>query len=162
MPKNNHEIGTPEQLTNAGIQDSKQAIRNLDLLKDAFGPEGFARLFPELLHTIAGTADPDMALNNLERFVSGLEERERFLSSCFKKQGCFISCMTIFGASRFLSSYLASTSEKNLEIIADPDFLSATYRNSDLSDKLLSCQAEVNTDAERYRALRKFRKQRMR
>ncbi|HSA77825.1 MAG TPA: hypothetical protein VLG72_03100, partial [Nitrospirota bacterium] len=63
---------TPDRLQSLGMQDLSLAQRNLELLRAAMSAEGFSALLPRLLASLSSSADPDMALNNFERFVSAL------------------------------------------------------------------------------------------
>ncbi|HAK59441.1 MAG TPA: bifunctional [glutamate--ammonia ligase]-adenylyl-L-tyrosine phosphorylase/[glutamate--ammonia-ligase] adenylyltransferase [Nitrospiraceae bacterium] len=161
MSIGNHRIVTPPQLTHAGIQDAEQALKNLDLLQSAFGRDQFGEFLPPFLHALAGTADPDMALNNAERFVSGLEDKAAFLSLCRTNANLVTSLMTIFGASRFLSTYSASAAPVVLEALHNPDYLTGPADKNHFSGRLAMLKAPVEQDADFYRVLRTFRKQEM-
>src|SRR5512143_879480 len=97
---------TPERLQSLGMQDPSQAQRNLELLRAAMGAQGFSAFLPQLLASLPSSADPDMALNNFERFVSSLNDIPSFLSICKKRSDILVFLITIFGASRFLSTFL--------------------------------------------------------
>ena len=161
MSIGNHRIVTPQQLAHAGIQDAEQALRNLDLLQSALGRDQYEEFLPLFLHTLAGTADPDMALNNAERFVNGLDDKAAFLSLCRTNANLFISLMTIFGASRFLSSYSASAAPVVLEALQGPDYLTRHADKSYFFDRLDMLKVDVESDVDFYRVLRTFRKQEM-
>ena len=46
MSFDKHITPTPEQLSQLGVQDTAQALRNLELLGAKLGPEGFSEIFP--------------------------------------------------------------------------------------------------------------------
>jgi glutamate-ammonia-ligase adenylyltransferase len=59
-----------QSLQRSGLQDANRAYGNLRRLRDAIPAETFGRLMPPLLQSLAGSPDPDMALNNIERIVA--------------------------------------------------------------------------------------------
>jgi glutamate-ammonia-ligase adenylyltransferase len=152
---------TAEQLSKLGIQDAAQAQRNLGLVRDAAGAEGFSELLPGMLAALSGAADPDMALNNLERFVSALPDTPLFVSLCRVKHDILYSLITIFGASRFLSTFLITSADDAVGSFSDPDYLTHPAGKARLSERLDSL-ADCETEDKRfYRTLRIFRKQEM-
>ena len=72
-------------LAGLGFADSRRAAVNLQLLRRGIPIHNiFNRLLPWILQSAIDSPDPDMALNNLERFASSYEEKEKlylFLSS---------------------------------------------------------------------------------
>ena len=107
------------------------------------------------------TSVPDMALNNLERFVSSLGNGDEFVSFCHAQPDVLVSLITIFGASRFLSAYLVSGAEACLKLLSTPDYLALPASKNVLSERLNRVIGDVDEDKEFYRALRIFRKQEM-
>lgn len=144
-----------------GIVDTQQALKNLELLQKKLGREGFTDFLPELLSNLARSADPDMALNNLERFVSALNDIPSFLAQTRSNQDLVVYLITIFGASRFLSTFLIITGEEAISLLSDPEFL--VYRNGKdaLSDRLSGTVSNKADEKIFFRQLRLFRKQEM-
>ncbi len=130
MSFDKHITPAPEQLSQLGIQDTAQALKNLELSGDTIGAEGFSQLLPLLLADLSRAADPDMALNNLERFVGALADIPSFVSLCRARHDILRSLITIFGASRFLSTFLVTIADESLTLLSDPAFLVASERQA--------------------------------
>ncbi|HTP04863.1 MAG TPA: bifunctional [glutamate--ammonia ligase]-adenylyl-L-tyrosine phosphorylase/[glutamate--ammonia-ligase] adenylyltransferase [Nitrospirota bacterium] len=152
---------TLEQLQSLGMQDSSQAQRNLELLRTSMGADGFSTLLPGLLASLSRSADPDMALNNFERFVSALNDVPSFLSCCRARLDILISLITIFGASRFLSTFLVGAADESLAVLSDPDYLEHPEDKKSIAEKLGARLAGEESDKGFFRILRLFRKQEM-
>jgi glutamate-ammonia-ligase adenylyltransferase len=152
---------TAELLQSIGIQDTAQAQRNLELLRTSIGPEGVSTLLSRLLASLSGSADPDMALNNFERFVSALKDVPSFLSSCRTKSDILFPLITIFGASRFLSTFLVGAADESLGILTDTHYLVRAEDKKSLAEKLGARLAGEESDKGFFRILRLFRKQEM-
>ncbi|MBM3500456.1 MAG: hypothetical protein FJX74_17500, partial [Armatimonadetes bacterium] len=58
-----------ETLATLGFDDPQRALANLRALRRAAGAERFAALTTRLTDLLPAGADPDMALNNLERIL---------------------------------------------------------------------------------------------
>lgn len=144
-----------------GIVDAGQAQRNLELLQKTLGAEAFAEFVPLLLAHLSGSADPDAALNNVERFAAEQQDIGSFLLSCRSAPDFLLSLITIFGASRFFSTFLLSASDKSLSLLSSPGFLSASGGKEWLSARLASLLAVESDDKSFFRQLRQFRKQEM-
>jgi glutamate-ammonia-ligase adenylyltransferase len=152
---------TREQLQNLGILDAEQAMKNLELLFRAAGSGGFSMLSPVILSTLPASADPDMALNNLERFVSTLADVPSFVSLCRTREEILHHLITIFGASRFLSTFLITSADECLTRFADQDYLAHAAGKSALSRQLARLIGSEMDDKSFYRSMRVFRKQEM-
>jgi glutamine synthetase adenylyltransferase len=66
-----------DRLRQIGCTDLARAAKNLEALGQhhPLHRQAFARLLPTLLETLANIPDPDMALNNLERFFGEVIDR---------------------------------------------------------------------------------------
>ena len=151
----------PERLQDLGLQDLSQAQRNLELLRSALGPEGLTALLPRLFTNLSIAADPDMALNNFERFVSALNDISSFLSLCRMRPDILACLITIFGSSRFLSTFLVSTADASLTILSDPEFLARPVGKRRLAERLEFMLGGQIDDKRFIRILRLYRKQEM-
>jgi len=149
------------QLRAIGIQDEAQALKNLELLSTKLGAEGFAALAPELFVCLSKAADPDMALNNLDRFVDNLADVRSFVPLCRTKRDVLRQLITVLGASRFFSTFLTATADDCLERFADAGYLAHTADKTILSKRLAVMIDEAGDQKSFYRALRVFRKQEM-
>ena len=161
MSFDKHITPAPEQLSHLGIQDTAQALRNLELAGARIGEKGFSELLPLLLVDLSRAADPDMALNNFERFVDALADIPSFLSQCRSGHDILRSLITIFGASRFLSTFLVTNADDSLAILSDSAFLSHQGDKQRLAERLASVIADNPDDTSFFHLLRLFRKQEM-
>jgi glutamate-ammonia-ligase adenylyltransferase len=161
MSFDNTIILTPAQLARCGLENPSQALKNLDLLSKKLGHEALRELVPFLLTPLTASADPDMALNNLERFVSSLSDGAAFISLCRERQDVLQSLIAVFGASRFLSSFIVARAVASLQLLSAPGYLANPAGRSVLSERLNAAIRDVEGDGEFYRVLRIFRKQEM-
>jgi glutamate-ammonia-ligase adenylyltransferase len=151
---------TPEQLRLIGIEDAPGALKNLAFLREKLGDEPYFEFLSTVLSTLAVSADPDMALNNLERFLDAVDDIGPVIRRFRTHHGDLLrSLLVIFGASRFLSAYLISVPDEGLTILSDPDFLTRPPGSVRLSERLAALIEGCDDDACYYRALRIFRKQ---
>ncbi|OGW47949.1 MAG: hypothetical protein A2078_05260 [Nitrospirae bacterium GWC2_57_9] len=150
---------TPERLQALGIVDVEQARKNLDLLRKALGP--FPGVLSGLLSRLSTAADPDMALNNVERFTGMLADIPSFCALCASRPDVLTSLMTIFGASRFLSTFLLNDTDRSLALLSEQAFTAPSAGQANLAADLASLVSAANDDKEFFRALRLFRKQHM-
>lgn len=89
-----------------GCANLKRAQKNLELL--AGGPltrEAFLGFLPHLVDALPKSLDPDMALNNLERFAGATISRA-FFSLLAQHRKVLDLPLTVLGASQFLSDLL--------------------------------------------------------
>lgn len=144
-----------------GVLDASQAIRNMHLLQTELGPDDFFELLQAMPSELSISADPDLALNNLERFVGSLRDVSIFASLCRVRHDILRSLITIFGASRFLSTFLVTASEESLSFLEAPDYLAHSAGQEAMTRRLACMIATERDDAGFYRAIRVFRKQEM-
>jgi [glutamine synthetase] adenylyltransferase / [glutamine synthetase]-adenylyl-L-tyrosine phosphorylase len=160
VPDNNEIALEPAALAASGIAEIKQAMKNLDLIKSRLGPDAFL-LFPNLIAALKHTGDPDMALNNLERFLGELEPVSQFITEARKQPGVLMSLIMLFGASRFLADFSASTAAETLGLLCHPAYLANPVRKELLDDQLTALLKNITTDADFFQVLRRFRKREM-
>lgn len=161
MSFDKHITPTPEQLSHLGVQDTAQALRNLELLDAKLCPEGFSEIVTLLLADLPKAADPDMALNNIERFVSALTDSPSFVLICRRRHDVLRALVTIFGASRFLSTFLVSIADESLTLLSDPAFLSQQSDKQRPAARLAAMITGDLDDKSFFHLLRLFRKQEM-
>lgn len=147
-------------LTAAGVVDPAQALRNLGLVRSRIGAGATGRLFPELLAVLRRTGDPDMALNQLERYIDGLQDPAAFDAACSRSVHFLANLVTVFGASRFLSSFLLSDPVESTRFLSDPYFIYAPERRQ-LARSLSDATAGDPDEPAFFRMLRQFRKREM-
>lgn len=140
-----------------GLRDAERGQGNLRHLAESVGADNLAELCQPLARLLPRCADPDMALNNFERFLASgaggllptlLEGRARTLETLLQ----------LFSTSQFFSDLL----------IANPDFLDVLripLRSSpSRAEMLAQLQADVDaayTDSAVLSAFRKFRQAHM-
>ncbi len=150
-----------ELLRNLGIENEAQAMKNLKLLSAKLGAEGYDALAPALFASLSNAANPDMALNNLDRFVDSLGDVRLFVSYCRARRDVLWQFVTIFGASHFFSTYLTANADNALEQFSDPDYITYPVGKATLSQRLEGMIDEEGDNKVFFRSLRLFRKQEM-
>lgn len=120
-----------------GFKDTKTAFKNLSLLKS--GPATarlssraaflLQRLSPRLLSGASSSPDPDMALSNLERFVSAIGARTAFYSLLAENAKAADVLLDLFGTSAFLSRNIVERPE-NLDILLSKE-VSIPYKTKE-------------------------------
>src|SRR5262245_60906378 len=139
-----------------GLRDHARGAHNLRQLAAALGPESLAELAPWLGRFLPRNPDPDMALNNLERFFAspaGLEQRPKLLESRGRP---LEKLLELLGASQFFSDLLARHPEY-LDMLRVP--LRASPSRAEL---LAQLQGDVDAAYEDSAVLRAFRRFRQR
>jgi glutamate-ammonia-ligase adenylyltransferase len=159
---NDNEIAfDPALFAASGIQDMNQAIKNLELIRGRVGSGGFFNLLPNLIAALKRTGDPDMALNSLERFLVELDPVSQFITETRSQPAVLTSLIVLFGASRFLAVYSASTAAETFELLCHPAYLANPAHKELLDDRLAALIKGTMADEDLFRALRRFRKQEM-
>ncbi len=93
------------------------------------------RLAEQFARAIEHSADPDRALNNLDRFVHGVGGRTFYYGLLLDRPELVPRLAALFGASRYLSAILATHPELIEPVFADPE-------------RLLSTREELHADFE--------------
>ncbi len=90
-----------------GFEDPRLADANLQLIgREPDQRRAFSEIVTPLLESVSETPDPDMALNNLERFCEAIIDR-RFLFSLLGSDSRILGLLVgVFGSSPFLSDIL--------------------------------------------------------
>lgn len=159
MSADNQISPTPEQAARSGLLETAQARRNFELLKEGLGPDAFAVLLPALLSALSASGDPDMALNNLERFTGALADRNAFVSLCRSRQDLLFRFLAVFGASRFLSAFLIAAADQGVSLLAASGFLDLPAGTQYLSERLRARLTDGMDEKGFFRVLRLFRKE---
>ena len=151
-------------LEEQGFRNPDAAYENLMVLRDG-PPRGhlaprarrmLERIAPQLLQEVLDCPEPDMALGNLERFLSGLRARATFYALLAENPAISRLLVTLFGTSQFLS--------RNL--IQHPEILDALVSRASAASRQERGAMEKHLDqmlsrAEDYEdqldALRRFR-----
>jgi [glutamine synthetase] adenylyltransferase / [glutamine synthetase]-adenylyl-L-tyrosine phosphorylase len=139
-----------------GVRDQARARHNLKQIAASIGPESLAELVPWLGRFLPRNPDPDMALNNFERFLdspAGREQRPALLESRGRP---LEKLLELLGTSQFFSDLLARHPEY-LDMLRVP--LRASPSRAEL---LAQLQGEVDAAYEDSAVLRAFRRFRQR
>ena len=151
-------------LSNLGFADIHKAATNLNLLSGDTGhPQVFNRLLPVILRSSIESPDPDMALNNLERFASCYDEKDQLFTFLSHHQGLVPSILLLFGSSQYLSNFLFSSPGEYLDWLSTPDLLKRPvnkesmleYLHKQISPKILV--DEVKSMLRRFRKMEYLR-----
>jgi glutamate-ammonia-ligase adenylyltransferase len=148
-------------LLHLGIEDQAQALKNLEYLQASLGEDACTEVLPLFFSALSRTADPDMTLNNFERFVSGLDDVPAFVSLLRANPAVLTSLLTVFGASGFLSTFLVSHREDGLSLLGRDDFLAHPAGAPALAERLDALLSDARIDQDVFRVLRAFRRQEM-
>ncbi|HYV36595.1 MAG TPA: bifunctional [glutamate--ammonia ligase]-adenylyl-L-tyrosine phosphorylase/[glutamate--ammonia-ligase] adenylyltransferase, partial [Gemmataceae bacterium] len=157
-----HNLDSPEEakalLSQLHLRDIAGGLSNVRGIADAIGLETFSDLCHPLSRILPRVPDPDMSLNNLERFFANpaapaqlpllLETRARTLETLLQ----------LFSTSQFFSDLLVSNPDY-LDMLRVP--LRSSPSRDELQDQL---QAEVDAafeDSAVLRAFRRFRQRQM-
>lgn len=102
-----------------GFVDPQAAAVRLQRIagRDAATRRSVSALLPHLLAALAGSADPDQALINLERFADGVYE-EQALEQLAINPRALEMLVTIFSSSQFLTEILVRD-PRNLNVLTD-------------------------------------------
>ncbi len=105
------DAGARALLTSVDFGDRTAAARSLRTLADST-PEGTrAHLLPHLQAALAGAANPDRALINLERFVLAVPDRADLVAAVAADPHALEMLVTLFAGSQFLTDILLRTPE---------------------------------------------------
>ena len=142
-------------LRTRGFVDPRAAAANLELLtptpRDA---ERLAPAFGHLLAELSASADPDMALNNLERYAA-VVDRSVFYRTLAEHPGAATLLAAIGGASQFLADALRRRSS-TLAWLLEPRTM-RVWLPEDIAADLEASLGPFTTRESRMRALRRFK-----
>lgn len=144
-------------LSDWDVGDFERGKRNLEEMANVLGLDGLSELCHPLGRLLPRCADPDMALNNLERFLTNagaaivpslLESRARTLETLLQ----------LFSVSQFFSDLLI-TNPDYLEMLKIP--LRSSPSRAEMLEQLRGEVAAAYEDAAMLRAFRRFRQKQM-
>jgi glutamate-ammonia-ligase adenylyltransferase len=93
----------------------------------------FARLAVLAFDVLDRTPDPDMALNNWDRFAAELPNRENHYQSLLSQPGRLEILLSILSGSQFLADILIRNPDF-LEWVSDPERISAIRRQEEMEE----------------------------
>src|SRR5262249_32728914 len=101
------------QLHAWGLRDHARGWRNLTSLAATLGADTLRELFRPLARLLPRCADPDMALNNLERYLTQPSAATRMPVLLQARAQCLDTLLQLLSTSQFFSDLL----------VANPDYL---------------------------------------
>ena len=147
------------KLAAAGCRRPDQAASNLGLLaSDAASRSSLERVLPTLLAALGRLPDPDLALNNLERFAQKVIDRH-FLLGLFRDNARILHlALTIFGSSQFLSDIVVRQPQL-FEWLLEPGVLQRPKSKEELAQEAPQVLAGAPTLERKWAALRRYKAQ---
>jgi glutamate-ammonia-ligase adenylyltransferase len=147
-------MASPDEPVLKCLREPDRGRRNLAALAAHLGPDAHADLLPALGRLLPRAADPDMALNNLERLLAQPAARSHLPGLLETRARGLDAALTLLAASQFFADTLALY----------PDFLESVRtpprRNPTTGELTAQLRAEVDAttdDPGVLRALRRFR-----
>ncbi|MFQ5657531.1 MAG: bifunctional [glutamate--ammonia ligase]-adenylyl-L-tyrosine phosphorylase/[glutamate--ammonia-ligase] adenylyltransferase [Candidatus Methylomirabilales bacterium] len=151
----------PDRLKQIGFTDVVRAVKNLEALgQHPLHRSAFARLLPTLLEAVANIPDPDMALNNLERFFGVVIDRGFLLSLLLEHRKPLDLLLTVFGSSQYLSDILLRQPQL-FEWLLEPGVLRRPKQKGILARELDAMADRLSNAERRWEALRRFKTREM-
>ena len=142
-------------LRRLGFADPAAAVRNLHALTPTpHDAELLAPAFPRLLAELAASADPDMALSNLESYAA-VVDRAVFFGTLTQHPGAAALLSRVGGASQFLADALRRR-PSTLAWLLEPRTM-RLWLAEDLAAELAQALAPFETREARASALRRFK-----
>ena len=146
-----------DRLRQIGCTDLARAAKNLEALgQHPLHRQAVARLLPTLLETLANIPDPDMALNNLERFFGEVIDRGFLLGLLQESRKSLDLLLTVFGSSQYLSDVLLRYPQL-FEWLLEPGVLRLPGQKADLARELASMTERLPNVERKWDALRRFK-----
>lgn len=146
-----------EHLKQIGCSDLTRAIKNLEALGEhPRQREAFVRLLPALLETLGNIPDPDMALNNLERFAGVVIDRGFLFGLLGDHRKSLDLLLTILGSSQYLSDVLIRYPQL-FEWLLEPGVLRLPVQKTDLTLELAAMTDRASSADRKWEALRRFK-----
>src|SRR5438477_3319266 len=139
------------------VRDIERGKSNLAGIADVVGLDGLSELCHPLSRLLPRCADPDMALNNLDRYFTsaGAESLPALLES---RARTLETMLQLFSTSQFFSDLLI-TNPDFLEMLRIP--LRSSPSRGEMLDELRQEVASAYEDSAVLRAFRRFRQKQM-
>jgi glutamate-ammonia-ligase adenylyltransferase len=155
--------GFPNSLTPklaaAGCRRPDQAAANIGLLApDAASRSSLETILPTLLAALGRLPDPDLALNNLERFAQKVIDRH-FLLGLFRDNTRVLHlALTIFGSSQFLSDIVVRQPQL-FEWLLEPGIIQRPKSKEELAQEARQVVDGSPTLERKWTGLRRYKSQ---
>ncbi|NLA74699.1 MAG: glutamate-ammonia-ligase adenylyltransferase [Deltaproteobacteria bacterium] len=146
-------------LSEGGIKDTARAYVNLQGLagRSRSSREVFGRLAILAWDIIKRTPDPDMTLNNWERFICSLASPESHYSMLLSRPMHLEMLLTIFSNSQFLSDTLIRY-PGFFDWLMNPKLLNSPRKREDLENELKMAAEACCEERDWLNKLRRFRR----
>jgi glutamate-ammonia-ligase adenylyltransferase len=146
-----------EELRAAGFADPARAARTLaQIAGEGDSRASLGAILPRLVEALGSVPDPEMALNNLERYVAASISRS-FLFSLFREGPKVVGLLlTILGSSQFLADLLIRHPQL-LAWLLEPGLLRLPRGRGALEEDLQAMPRPQATPSRRWQALRVFK-----
>lgn len=122
-------------LADKGFSDPLKAVRNLRMLASSEGSR-FAGILEPLLKALSSCADPDLALNNLERYASSFADRDALFAALETDRKLLWTLSVLMGSSQFLATWLCNLPEYTLGLLTDAAFIDRQPDRAELIEEL--------------------------
>ncbi|MBI3454458.1 MAG: bifunctional [glutamate--ammonia ligase]-adenylyl-L-tyrosine phosphorylase/[glutamate--ammonia-ligase] adenylyltransferase [Candidatus Rokubacteria bacterium] len=140
-----------------GFAEPAGALTNLRRLAETpRQAELLAELLPRLLRQLAGSADPDMALNHLERLAAAVMDRVVFYTLLRDHPEAMTVAVTLAATSQFLADTLVR-SPRILPWLLDPEVMRPRLREA-MHEEIAAAGRPFRTEEARGRALRRVKR----
>jgi glutamate-ammonia-ligase adenylyltransferase len=141
-----------------GFEDAGKADKNLQaIVKEPYVRKLLSEVIEPLLKMIKDSPDPDMALNNLERFCSVLFDIRVFISQLKTNPKVPFLLINLFSTSQFLSDILIRNPEYLWWLIEERAVDTSKSRD-DLIRELRTTVSSLTSFEKRLNAMRRFRR----
>jgi [glutamine synthetase] adenylyltransferase / [glutamine synthetase]-adenylyl-L-tyrosine phosphorylase len=145
-------------LKSAGFRNPSRGIVNLRRIAGTGTQrEVFARLLVLAWDYIVRSGDPDMALNNWDRFTEQVSDRQAFFQDLLAQPRRIEIMILIFAGSQFLSDTLIRN-PGFLEWIGDPSVIVGRRYSADMQREIAAELAELPDRQARLDGIRRFRR----
>ncbi|MFA5028525.1 MAG: bifunctional [glutamate--ammonia ligase]-adenylyl-L-tyrosine phosphorylase/[glutamate--ammonia-ligase] adenylyltransferase, partial [Candidatus Methylomirabilota bacterium] len=151
--------GLESRLAAAGCRHPAQAVKTLEQLGgDATSRGHLGAVLPTLVAALRRVPDPDLALNNLDRFAQAVLDR-RFLFGLFRDHPPVLHlALTILGSSEFLSDLLIRQPQL-FEWLLEPGTIRRPKPRRDLFEEAAQAVRPRQSVERQWAALRRFKAQ---
>ncbi|MGD0727400.1 MAG: glutamate-ammonia-ligase adenylyltransferase [Spirochaetia bacterium] len=145
-------------LLDRGFSDAPRALLNLRRIGgEAERRTLFARLAILACDVLSQRPDPDMALNNWERFLHALPDPHAHLQQMLSQPMRLEVVLSIFSTSQFLADTLVRDPGL-LDYIGRPEIINAPRSSAEIAEELQGISARTPDRVEWQDALRRFRR----
>ncbi len=144
------------RLAAAGCRNPEQSQQGLQRLAGSSHLSTLQSILPLLLDRLINLADPDMALNNLERYAEVVIDRGSLLSHLRDSPKSLDLLLTLFGSSQHLSDILIRYPQ-DFHWLLQPGLLRRAKSKEELIEELNGFFLRVKSQARAWTALRRFK-----